>query len=159
MISERHLLGLILYYQVKDNYKLRTSEESDEDTHRMVQVTGKRMRGIVRGKESEGSNGRRIRDDSISDLTLRPSYRIRNNNTRGTEKAMLDVDLARLKLRTAEEAKQAAALAVAEAAAAAAAAEKAAKKARAAEVEAEAAEIVAEVAALAGRPPKKGINI
>ena len=143
MISERHLLGLILYYQVKDTYKLRTSEESDEDTHRMVQVTGKRMRGIVRGKESECSNGRRIRDDSISDLTLRPSYRIRNNNTRGTEKAMLDVDLARLKLRTAEEAT----------------AEKAAKKARAAEVEAEAAEIVAEVAALAGRPPKKGINI
>jgi hypothetical protein len=113
----------------------------------MVQVTGKRMRGIVREKG----------DDSISDLTLRPSYRLRNNNSRGTEKAMLDVDLARSKLKTAEEAKQAAALAVAEAAAAAAAAEKAAKKARAAEVEAEAAEIVAEVAALAGHPPKKGM--
>lgn len=146
--------------KANDNYKVKGPEDCDEgnQSREMVQVAGKRMRGVVRGKGLETSNGKRFRDDSISDLTLRPSskhYANKSRGDRGMERAMLDVDFARSKLKTAEEAAQAAALAMAEAEVAAAAAEKAAKKARDAEAEAEAAEIAAEVAALAARPPKK----
>ena len=137
-------------------------EESDDDKQ-MVQVTRKRTRRIVKAKAVEPplSNGRRhIRqeDCDISDLTLRPSFKLSSKKTRGEkgmEKAMLDVDFARSKLKSAAEAAKAAAVAMAEAEAAATAAGKAAKKARAPDAEAEAAEIAAEVAALS-RPHKKG---
>ncbi|MCO5548969.1 hypothetical protein L7F22_002433 [Adiantum nelumboides] len=142
--------------KVKDNYKVNTSDDFDDSSDILAK---KKMRGVV--KSSRGFDileDKRFRDDSVSDLTIRPPSKQCFKGLRGDrsmEKAMLDVDYARLKLKTAEEAARAAALAMAEAEAAAAAAEKAAKKARAAEAEAEAAEIAAEVAALAARPPKK----
>lgn len=146
--------------KVKDNYKVYAPEEVDEgnQSSEMLLVAKRKMRGVVKGRGFDNSDDKRFRDESISDLTIRPpskQYVKGLRGDRGTEKALLDVDYARLKLKTAEEAARAAALAMAEAEAAAAAAEKAAKKARAAEAEAEAAEIAAEVAALAARPPKK----
>ncbi|KAI5072144.1 hypothetical protein GOP47_0012250 [Adiantum capillus-veneris] len=144
--------------KVKENYKVNTGDDFDDGNQSSDIVAKKKMRGIVKSRGFDNLDDKRFRDDGVSDLTIRPPSKQCIKGSRGDrsmEKAMLDVDYARLKLKTAEEAARAAALAMAEAEAAAAAAEKAAKKARAAEAEAEAAEIAAEVAALAARPPKK----
>lgn len=150
--------------KVKDNYKVNNgSEEVDEGNQsgetETLAASKRKMRGIVKSSRGlDNSDEKRFRDESVSDLTIRPPSKQYVKGLRGDrsmEKAMLDVDYARLKLKTAEEAARIAALAMAEAEAAAAAAEKAARKARAAEAEAEAAEIAAEVAALAARTPKK----
>ncbi|KAH7277711.1 hypothetical protein KP509_38G003600 [Ceratopteris richardii] len=143
--------------EIRDNYKVNSPDQSEGYENSDI-VARKRLRSGMKDRSLNLADDKRSRDDGVSDLTIRPSSKHNMKNARAdrsVEKAMLDVDYARFKLKTAEEAARAAAVAMAEAEAAAAAAEKAAKKAKAAEAEAEAAEIAAEVAALAARPPRK----
>ncbi|KAH7277713.1 hypothetical protein KP509_38G003600 [Ceratopteris richardii] len=143
--------------KIRDNYKVNSPDQSEGYENSDI-VARKRLRSGMKDRSLNLADDKRSRDDGVSDLTIRPSSKHNMKNARAdrsVEKAMLDVDYARFKLKTAEEAARAAAVAMAEAEAAAAAAEKAAKKAKAAEAEAEAAEIAAEVAALAARPPRK----
>lgn len=152
----------------RQNFKVNTAEpaskagvllQDGDDGNQNAEFyrdSGKRMRGHVKGNELN-STDRLLSDVSDAKQAFRAtrSHMKKLRGESGRRRARLDVDFARSKLKTAEEAARAAALAVAEAEAAATAAEKAAKEAEAAEAEAEAAEIAAEIAALAARPPKK----
>ncbi|KAH7277710.1 hypothetical protein KP509_38G003600 [Ceratopteris richardii] len=123
--------------KIRDNYKVNSPDQSEGYENSDI-VARKRLRSGMKDRSLNLADDKRSRDDGVSDLTIRPSSKHNMKNARAdrsVEKAMLDVDYARFKLKTAEE--------------------KAAKKAKAAEAEAEAAEIAAEVAALAARPPRK----
>ncbi|KAH7416510.1 hypothetical protein KP509_14G095100 [Ceratopteris richardii] len=141
--------------KVKDNYKINSLGGFEEENHNAS--SRKRMRGSLRSQGLDNWDDKSF-GDGVSDLTIRPPSKQHlkcSRTDRSIEKAKFDVDYARCKLKSAEEAARAAAMAMAEAEAAAAAAERAARKAKVAEAEAEAAEIAAEVAALAARTPKK----
>lgn len=149
----------------RQNFKLNVAEPASQAEAMQVQdgdegkqnvdmyrEVGKQMRGILKSTELESPTDR---PDAKRSLNISRNHIRKLRSDPGMKKAKLDIDFARSKLKTAEEAAQAAALAVAEAEAAAAAAENAAKEAEAAEAEAEAAEIAAEIAALSARAPKK----
>ncbi|KAI5082472.1 hypothetical protein GOP47_0002215 [Adiantum capillus-veneris] len=143
MVSQGNLL------KVKQNYKINTIDPlfRNEGMAGLVRDDRRELyQGVGRGHDYDSATMRLSQDASSSDLSKR---KFRGGPPR------FDMDIAKLKIKTAQEAARAAAVAVAEAEAAAVAAEKAAKEAEAAEVEAEAAELAVELAALAARNPKK----
>lgn len=145
MVSQGNLL------KVKQNYKINTIEPLFRNEGLPAQGRDERRDlypGVGRGHDFDAATIRLSQDACSSDLTKRKFIR-------GGPAPRFDMDIAKLKIKTAQEAARAAAVAVAEAEAAAAAAERAAKEAEAAEAEAEAAELAVELAALAARNPKK----
>lgn len=133
--------------QVKQNYKVANSNGSDSPSDGRPQVKSTRPIRRPEGLPDEIRRTPRFPRD--------PSKKMRGDMSMKKPKTVVDAEVARSRMRTAEEAARAAVQAVAEAEAAAAAAEQAAREAEIAEAEAEAAEAAAEAAAAAIRPPKK----
>ncbi|MCO5548155.1 hypothetical protein L7F22_001613 [Adiantum nelumboides] len=144
MVSQGNLL------KVKQNYKINTTDPlfRNEGMAGLVHDDRREIyQGMGRAHDYDSATMRLSQDASSSDFAKR--------KFRGGPAPRFDLDVAKLKIKTAQEAARAAAVAVAEAEATAAAAEKAAKEAEAAEAEAEAAELAVELAAIAARNPKK----
>jgi myb proto-oncogene protein len=134
---------------VKQNYKVSEDNTPDDDPpFEEKSVKSSRPRRLEVGIPEEIRRTPRFPRD--------PAKKMRGEITFKRPRQVVDPEVARSRMKTAEEAARAAVQAVAEAEAAAAAAEQAAREAEIAEAEAEAAEAAAEAAALAIRPPKKG---
>ncbi|CAM6109033.1 unnamed protein product [Calypogeia fissa] len=136
--------------KVKQNYKVANDNVSNAPSE------------VKPVKSTRPERDARRRPEAVPEETRRtprfprdPAKKMRGDMTLRKPKTVIDAEVARSKMKTAEEAARAAVQAVAEAEAAAAAAEQAARAAEQAEAEAEAAEAAAEAAALALRPHKK----
>ncbi|KAH7423619.1 hypothetical protein KP509_12G064100 [Ceratopteris richardii] len=141
MVSQGNLL------KIKQNYKINTIDPPFLNEGMLAQGQhGRIYQGVGRGHDYDSAIA--IPHDAGNlDMAKRKFV--------GRPPSRFDVDLVKLKTKTAQEAAQAAAIAVAEAEAAAAAAEKASKEAEAAEAEADAAEFAVELATLAVKNSKR----